>query len=933
MRIKFIYLSLFFLPVLLPVCLFSQQTKKITEIEGITEYRLTNGVQLLLFPDDSKPQITVNMTVLVGSRHEGYGETGMAHLLEHMLFKGTPTHHDIPKLLKDRGVLNMNGTTWYDRTNYYSTLPASDDNLEFLLHMEADRLINSTIKREDLMSEMTVVRNEFEIGENSPIQILMQRMMAVAFEWHNYGKSTIGNRSDIERVPIENLHAFYRQHYQPDNIMVVVAGQFDQHKALEFAEKYLGSLPLPERELNRTYTEEPPQDGERSVVLRRVGDVALIGVAYHIPPASHPEYAALQVLGDIIGMEPGGRLYKSIVESKKASRVFSMGFGTHDPGILLAGVELAAKSSMEDVEALLIESIESIEATGVTETEVNRAVQSRLKAGENLFANSSQLAVNLSEWRAYGDWRLFFLHRDRLEKVTPDQVQQVAKKYLISSNRTLGKFIPTDNPVRATLPIVKDASQYVVDYTGRAKIVAGEQFEPTPENIELRTERGVFTSGFKFAVLPKKTRGERVYLNTVIHYGDEQSLTPLTTASSFLPMLMRRGTASMTYEQLEEKLDEIRTSIALSGENGSLTITLSSRREFLGQAIELLGEILRNPALDENEFDVVKTQQITQIESQLSEPQSLAIMALQRKLAPYPPDNVRYVPSLEELIERYKNCSLDSVRRVYTEFLNGQHGELAIVGDFEPGEILPRVEKIFEGWVSRQPYQRIENPVDVKVPGERITIQTPDKQNAVYVSGRSIPMRDDHPNYIPATIGNYILGGGPLSSRLADRVRKKDGLSYAVASMMMADSEDDRALMLMFAMCKPDVTEQVVNTIAEEAQLLLDSGVLGDELENAKASYLEQRKGGRANDSNLAQSLREQLTTGRDMNFEAVRDSQISSLTKQQVDEALRQILKLDELIIVTAGDFESTDDNSDDQSDDDSSGNIRGESDDPSRE
>jgi len=192
----------------------------VLELEGISEYRLNNGVKILLFPDGSKPQFTINVTVNVGSRHEGYGESGMAHLLEHMLFKGTDKFPDTPKWLKDRGVLNMNGTTWFDRTNYYETLPASDDNLEFAIEMEADRLVNSWIKGEDLASEMTVVRNEFERGENSPQRILMQRIMSTGFDWHNYGKSTIGNRSDIERVPVDRLREFYRKYYQPDNIMV-----------------------------------------------------------------------------------------------------------------------------------------------------------------------------------------------------------------------------------------------------------------------------------------------------------------------------------------------------------------------------------------------------------------------------------------------------------------------------------------------------------------------------------------------------------------------------------------------------------------------------------------------------------------------------------------------------------------------------------------
>ncbi|MEQ9067330.1 MAG: pitrilysin family protein, partial [Gimesia chilikensis] len=266
--------------------------QKIRTVEGITEYELDNGMRVLLFPDASSPKVTVNLTLLVGSRHEGYGETGMAHLLEHMLFKGTPTHQNIPKELQARGA-QFNGTTWYDRTNYYETLPASEDNLEFALKMEADRMLNSYVKAEDLASEMTVVRNEFERGENSPSRMLMQKVMASAFEWHNYGKSTIGNRADIERVPIDRLKAFYKKYYQPDNAVLIVAGKFETDQALQLINKYFGTMPRPERKLDKTYTEEPPQEGERIVTLKRIGEVPVVGVAYHIPAAAHKDMAAL----------------------------------------------------------------------------------------------------------------------------------------------------------------------------------------------------------------------------------------------------------------------------------------------------------------------------------------------------------------------------------------------------------------------------------------------------------------------------------------------------------------------------------------------------------------------------------------------------------------------------------------------------------------
>ncbi|MFK7821364.1 MAG: M16 family metallopeptidase, partial [Planctomycetaceae bacterium] len=246
---------------LVPAVAVAQQgpPKKIASVEGVTEYRLANGARVLLFPERTKPTITVNMTVLVGSRHEGYGEAGMAHLLEHMVFKGTPTFPDVPTALRDDGA-SFNGTTNRDRTNYFETLPADDSNLEFAIKLESDRLVNSYIKNEDLQSEFTVVRNEFERSENSPQRVLSNRVMSAAYEWHNYGKTTIGNRSDIEKVPFENLRAVYRKYYQPDNVVLVVTGRFEEKRALELVNKYLGAIPRPERKLTAAYTIEPPQD-------------------------------------------------------------------------------------------------------------------------------------------------------------------------------------------------------------------------------------------------------------------------------------------------------------------------------------------------------------------------------------------------------------------------------------------------------------------------------------------------------------------------------------------------------------------------------------------------------------------------------------------------------------------------------------------------
>jgi zinc protease len=337
-------------PALAPASLHAQP-ERIASVEGITEYRLANGLRVLLFPDPSRATVTVNVTYMVGSRHEGYGETGMAHLLEHLLFKGSTKHPDIPKELSERGA-RPNGTTWYDRTNYFETVAATPENLAWALDLEADRMVNSFIRKSDLESEFSVVRNEFEIGENDASGVLLERILSTAFLWHNYGKSTIGARSDIENVPIERLQAFYRKYYQPDNAVLVVAGKFDEAATLAQIEQKFGAIPKPERSIARgnllfpTYTRDPVQDGERRVTLRRVGDVPVLGAAYHVPALAHEDNAAVQVLAGVLGDRPNGRLYRALVEEKLAATASAFTFDLREPGVLYASATLTAEQDV-----------------------------------------------------------------------------------------------------------------------------------------------------------------------------------------------------------------------------------------------------------------------------------------------------------------------------------------------------------------------------------------------------------------------------------------------------------------------------------------------------------------------------------------------------------------------------------------------------------
>jgi zinc protease len=894
--------------------------RKIASVEGVTEYRLANGARVLLFPEASRPTITVNMTVLVGSRHEGYGETGMAHLLEHMVFKGTPTHPNVPKALRDHGA-SFNGTTNVDRTNYFETLPASDANLEFGIRLEADRLVNSYVKREDLASEMTVVRNEFERGENSPQGVLMQRIHAAAYEWHNYGKSTIGNRSDIERVPIENLQAFYKKYYQPDNVVLIVAGKFEEAKALAFAQKYLGAIPKPARKLDDTYTEEPAQDGERTVILRRVGTVGSVGVAYHIPSAAHTDYAPLSLLGGLLSQQPNGRLYKALVESKKATSANASAGNNHDPSLFTTSAQ-AEPSQLEVVRDTLLQTLENLAAVPFTADEVDKAKLRGKRNAELLHTDSTAMAQALSSASALGDWRLLFLQRDRLQGVTADDVNRIARTYFQKHNRTVGLYIPEEKPQRLAIPAAPALDAMVKDYKGGAVAAAGEVFDPTPENLDART-RIVELGGLKAGLLPKKNRGETVSLVLTLHYGNEDSLKGQTTAAGMLPGLLMSGTKKHDRQALREELEALGIRIAPGvggfgggrgprggggggglGTLGQLTFSIQAKRSTLPAAINLMGEILREPAFPAAEFDAIKRRSRAGVAMGRTEPAALAANRLARALSPYSPGDVRYVPTPDENEKRLEAVSLDQVIALYDKQLGAMEGELAVVGDFDPEPTLARIKEILKDWKSDVPVKRIERSARGDHAALKEIIRTPDKANAVFVAGLAFPLKDTDPEFAALRLGNLILGGNTLSSRLGVRIRQKEGLSYGVTSAFTASPRDADASFTVNAITNPENIDRLEKAFTEELSEFLAGGPSPKELADAQQAYREAQKVSRTTDGAIAGQIAANLRLGRMFAHLTEQEKRIAALTPEDVRAAFRKHIKPERLVIVRAGDF-----------------------------
>ena len=882
-----------------------QGVTELRSVEGITEYRLANGLQVLLVPDDSKPTTTVNVTYRVGSRHENYGETGMAHLLEHLLFKGTPTNKNVWSEFTKRG-LRANGTTSFDRTNYFASFSANDENLRWYLSWQADAMVNSFIARADLDTEMTVVRNEFEMGENNPSRVLLQKTMAAMFQWHNYGKSTIGARSDIENVDIPRLQAFYRTYYQPDNATLIISGSFDAAKVLGWVAHDFGAIARPQRVLPTTYTLDPPQDGEREVSVRRVGGSPTVFMAYHVPPGSAPDFAAVEMIANVLGDTPGGRLHKRLVPTQLAAQTFAFAWDLAEPGVLFLGASLAPGQDVARARAEMASVADSLRSEAVTAEELDRARTQWLNEWDRGYTDPERIGVALSGAIGLGDWRLYFLQRDAVRKVTLADVQRVAAQWLVPDNRTVGVYVPTAKPERAPQAQRADVAALVKDYRGDATATQVEAFDATPSNLDARTQRSRLPSGLQVALLPKGTRGAAVQARLRLRYGDVDSLKGQETVAAFAAALLDKGGAGLTRQQIADQFERLQASVSFSGSGQVLAVNITTKRERLPAVIELVTQMLREPAFASEALEEVRRQYLASIERQRKEPDALIGNMLARHGNPYPRGDLRHVPTFDEMEQDVRAVGLEQLRAFQQRFYSAANAEFAAVGDLDVAAVSKALASGLGQWgkpaLGSATYTRVPEPL-VAVAPKRFVEITPDKANANLRAKLALPISDRSPEYAALSMANYLFGLGG-NSRLWKRIRETEGLSYDVRSVLDWSAIDDNTSWNLSAIFAPQNQPKVEAAVREELARSIKDGFTQAELDEGRAGLLSFRRLSRAQDAVVARTLANHLYLDRRYAFEQQVDEALGKLTLEQLNAAWRKYIDPQRLVMAWGGDF-----------------------------
>ncbi|MDR3700251.1 MAG: insulinase family protein, partial [Candidatus Sulfopaludibacter sp.] len=560
-----------------------------------------------------------------------------------------------------------------------------------------------------------------------------------------------------------------------------------------------------------------------------------------------------------------------------------------------------------------------------TKDEVERVKTGLLRQLEDSLSDAQTLGVNgLTTPISQGDWRLMFLQHDRIKNVTPEDLVRVAKTYFKAANRTVGYYIPDAAPDRTVVPETPDLEKLLTGYKSSVTITHGEAFDPTPANIEKRVVRGKLSNGMKVVMLPKQTENSQVTAVIELRFGDGNSLKGNNGAAQFAGSLMGRATLQHTQEQLRDEMQKLNARISVSGGGGggfgggrggrggggggggvsSANASISVPAANFEAALKLAVEMLKEPVYADSDFDRTLQQRIKALEVAPTEPTQLGAEMLNRHLSPFQPGDAMYSPTREEQLAEMKKVTLEDARRFHDQFYGANFGVLAVVGPVDPAAVKQAGEELLGKWNTSMPYKPIA--AEFKAAGAiNRKIETPDKANAQFEAGERFAMAESDPDYPAMLLAGYMFGG-PITSRVSDRIRNREGLSYGANARVAIPVEGNAAMLSATVSLNPVNGPKVEFSFVDELRKTLKDGFTAAEVTEAKKAYLETRANGRAQDAALLTQMASHAQEDRTFVWDQQLEAKIQALTAEQINAAFRKHIDPAAISIVKAGDFKA---------------------------
>ncbi|NUN47665.1 MAG: insulinase family protein [Candidatus Brocadiae bacterium] len=867
---------------------------------GIREYRMANGLRVLLYPDATAPKISVNLTVLVGSIHEGAGESGMAHVFEHVLFHSAEGFPDIAGQLRSLGA-NYNGSTWFERTNYFETFAASDINLETAISMEAARLGRAVLNEVDLKREGKIVESEFDMGASSPHRMVVMGMFGAMFDFHAYARSPIGTLEDFKALRIENVRSFYKRYYRPDNALLIVTGKFEIDPALALITKHFGGL-QGTREGRPAYTtREPASMGERRFTIRKPGEAHVVLAAYRMPGAAHADSATADVFCRMLVSGTSGPLHEAVVAKGLAGSVEieTMPLQMASPLFVLATVPKA--KDPEAVEAAILKVMET-GAAALTEEDLARAKSLLERDFEELFNSAEALALGLSEAESSGSWKLLLVRREQTKAVTLADVQAFAAKYIRLENRVVGRFTP-DDAAAAVLPEREPDLKTYEALLGKLpkSTKAVKEFDYTPAGIQAAL--GWSDVGpAKVGLLRKEVKGDRVQVEIFLPLAGREEIFPRLVAGEALASLMTERTKALEKGALKTRLAKLKSTIAVGVSLEGATISIGATKASLKEVMAIAGEMLRSPEIGEGALKDLVQRSRDRINAQRDEPMVAIQTAIPGLL--FPDGDPRRGLTPDQRIAALEALTVESVMDFHRTFLGADGAVVGVVGDLSADEVKSLLSPLVTGWKAVKPGVLGSNAAVDKILQPLIVVETPGKPSAVSVMVQPLRLSASAPDYPAVEAAGWVLFMDMMSSRIPKKVRVEKALSYATGGMVVADPRGDFGMLILFTMTKPENAARALELIRTELAAALKDGVTPEELADFKTSYLNRVSQERADDSVLADAIVTLKVAGRDFGAWATMDAASAKLTVEDVNAAIRKYFDTGAMGLVQVGDF-----------------------------
>lgn len=901
----------------------------IKKSNGVEEYKLGNGLKLLLKQDLNAPLISFQVWYRVGSRDEVGNETGMAHYLEHMMFKGTKEFKkgEIAQAIQLKGGV-FNAFTSYDYTGYYENF--SPENLELAIKIESDRMRNSRLDQTEIDLERSVIVSELEGGENYPSTILGKQIRATAFQKHPYHNPIIGWRSDLESIKEPNMRAFYNKYYVPNNAFIMLAGNFDTELALDLLERYFGAYKRAE-DIVHEVPIEPEQKELRKSYIYYEGQLALLGMAFHIPELVHPDLPALNIIDEILFNGASSRLTKKLVDTGLAVDVNGYAESNKDPALYRIIVNLNPDADLEKIENIVNAELEDIK-NNVTKEEMElakaRIESSAIYQRDGVYDEALQIAYFEA---IAGDWENYYHWYDALKKVSVTDVKKVAQKYFVPRNKTVIYKLPKDpgtSLVTASTPsavkkLVKSpsSSHKRTGSKEREKASYGSNTVEPLDSSKLerllkitapRYSKGKIDTEFKFALKPVSVKKypnlkialkedhniPLVYIKASIFAGSAKDESKPCLAYLTANML-ERGSKYRDKFKIAEILDTYGADIDFEPGKETCAVEISSLKKNLAKVLLIFKEIISEPLFSKTELEKLKKELIDTIKQQDEFPSSVARNELYRLI--YPKGHIFYAHTSEEKIASIQSISIKDIKDFYAKNYGLDQMNISVVGDITEPELISLIEANFAPWCKKDKAV-IPAAISPKLqtPKTKHIKKAHKKQSEIYMGHAGFITRKD-PDFYPLFVANYALGGSPLSSRLGAKVRDEHGLVYNISSTFQAGLVPGPFYITLGS--NPANVDKSIELTKEVVREFLRHGISETELKATK-SFLTGSFAVRNLSSNedVTDVASQMLLYGLPLNYPQNYAEIINNVTLEQVNEVVRKYINPDKFNVVIVG-------------------------------